>query len=82
MGQHEKLLERLRKRPKDFRWEQLKTLLSGFGYEEERGRGSRRKFFNVRTGVSISLHQPHPKNELKSYQVKDVLEHLKQEGLL
>jgi hypothetical protein len=82
MGQREKLLERLRSRPKDFRWQQLKTLLSGFGYEEERGSGSRRPFFNPATGVSISLHQPHPRNELKSYQVKDVLEHLKQEGLL
>jgi hypothetical protein len=82
MGQHEKLLERLRSRPKDFRWEQLKTLLSGFGYKEEKGRGSRRRFFNPSTGVSISLHQPHPQNELKSYQVKDVLDHLRQEGLL
>ena len=82
MGQHDKLLERLRNRPKDFRWEQLKTLLRGFGYEEERGSGSRRKFYNPNTGVSISLHQPHPRNELKSYQVRDVLDHLKQEGLL
>jgi hypothetical protein len=82
MGQHEKLLERLRSRPKDFRWAELKTLLSGFGYKEEMGSGSRRKFFNPHTGVSISLHQPHPRNELKAYQVKDVLEHLKQEGLL
>jgi hypothetical protein len=82
MGRHEKLLERLRRRPKDFRWEELKTLLSGFGYEEERARGSRRTFSNSNTGVSISLHQPHPRNELNSYQVRDVLEHLKQEGLL
>ena len=82
MRQHKKLLERLRSRPKDFRWEQLKTVLGGFGYEEEKGSGSRRKFFNPTTSVSISLHQPHPGNELKSYQIKDVLEHLKQEGLL
>jgi len=82
MGQHDKLLERFRSRPKDFRWEELKTLLGRFGYEEEKGRGSRRKFLNPKTGVSISLHQPHPRNELKSYQVRDVLDHLKQEGLL
>ncbi len=54
VGQHDKLLERLRNRPKDFRWEQLKTLLRGFGYEEERGSGSRRKFYNPNTGVSIA----------------------------
>jgi hypothetical protein len=82
MGKHEKLLERLRSRPKDFRWEQLKTLLGGFGYEEEKGSGSRRKFLNAKTGVSISIHEPHPRKELKSYQVKDILDHLKQEGLL
>jgi hypothetical protein len=82
MRKHEKLLERLRNRPKDFRWQELTTLLSGFGYEEEKGSGSRRKFFNPKTGVSISLHQPHSRNELKSYQVKDVLDHLRQEGLL
>jgi hypothetical protein len=82
MRQHEKLLNRLKGRPKDFRWEQLKTLLAGFGYREEKGSGSRRKFFNAKTGVGISLHQPHPRNELKSYQVREVLDHLKQEGLL
>lgn len=82
MGKHEKLLERLKGRPKDFRWEELKRLLGGLGYEEEKGSGSRRKFFNASTGVSISLHQPHPRNELKFYQVREVLDHLRQEGLL
>lgn len=82
MGKHEKLLEGFKGRPRDFRWEELKTLLSGFGHEEERGSGSRRKFFNAKTGVSISMHQPHPRSELKSYQVRDVLEHLRQEELL
>jgi hypothetical protein len=82
MRKHEKLLERLRNQPKDFRWQELTTLLNGLGYEEEKGSGSRRKFFNPKTGVSISLHQPHPRKELKSYQVKDVLDHLRQEGLL
>ena len=52
------------------------------GYKEETGGGSRRKFFNPETGVSISLHEPHPRNELKAYQVRAVLDHLKQEGLL
>lgn len=82
MANYEKLLDRLRTRPKDFRWSELKTLLRGLGYEEEKGSGSRRKFYNPRTGVSINLHQPHPKNELKAYQVKEILDHLKQEGLL
>jgi len=28
----------------------------------------------------ISLHRPPPGNELKSYRIRDVLAHLKQEG--
>lgn len=82
MDQHEKLLQRLRSRPRDFRWEQLRTLLRGFGYKEEKGAGSRRRFFNPNTGVTLSLHEPHPRKELKSYQVKAILDHLRQEGLL
>ena len=31
---------------------------------------------------SILMHKPHPQKELKAYQVKQLLETLKQEGLL
>jgi hypothetical protein len=82
MGQQrEKLLQRLRAKPKDFTWDELKRLLGTFGYEEESGSGSRRKFCRA-DGVMIHLHKPHPGNELRSYQIRDVLKHLKQEGLL
>ena len=81
MGQQQKLLDRLRSHPKDFTWSELKRLLGSLGYEEEAGSGSRRKFVH-RNGVVISLHEPHPRKELKSYQVRAVLEHLKQEGYL
>jgi hypothetical protein len=30
----------------------------------------------------IILHKPHPRKELLSYQIKQLIEHLKQEGLL
>lgn len=82
MGKHEKLIQRVRSRPKDFTWNELQRLLAGFGYEEEAGDGSRRKFINREKGVVISMHEPHPGNELKSYQVREVLVHLKGEGYL
>jgi hypothetical protein len=53
-----------------------------FGYEELKGGGSRRKFINVRTKISISLHEPHPKPILKMYAIELIIEHLKEEGLL
>jgi predicted RNA binding protein YcfA (HicA-like mRNA interferase family) len=82
MSQQEKLVERLLKRPKDFGWDEMERLLQGLGYEQEKGSGSRRKFFNPTRGCSINLHQPHPRNELKSYQVRELINHLKQEGLI
>jgi len=82
MSQHEKLLDRLKRKPKDFTWSELETLLAGLGYGQEPGRGSRRKFVHERTSVVISLHEPHPGNELKAYQVREVLAHLKEEKYL
>jgi hypothetical protein len=43
--------------------------------------GSRRRFAHS-TAAMISLHKPHPGNELKAYQVELVLETLIQEGLI
>ena len=81
MSRHEKFLERFRGRPSDFTWGELKRLLAGFGYKEMSGAGSRRRFVGE-NGVTICLHEPHPGSTLKSYQVREVLVHLKQEGHL
>lgn len=84
MGKIDKLIERLLSRPKDFTWEELKKLLAHYGYTDMKtGKtgGSRRKFANKQKDV-ISLHKPHPQNILKSYQIDDVVAHLKERGLL
>ena len=47
-----------------------------------KGGGSRRKFMNVKTKVSIHLHEPHPQPTMKLYAIDIVLDHLKEEGLL
>jgi predicted RNA binding protein YcfA (HicA-like mRNA interferase family) len=82
MSQHRKLLERLRSKPTDFIWSELETALEGIGYRQERGGGSRRKFVHSESGAIISLHQPHPQKELKAYQIRDIVLHLKSEGHL
>ncbi|MBI5675710.1 MAG: type II toxin-antitoxin system HicA family toxin [Nitrospirae bacterium] len=81
MSKKAKLLERLFSKPTDFTWEELKTLLSGFGYKEIRGRGSRIKFYNAESNSLINLHKPHPSNILKSYMVNDVTTQLEEKGI-
>ncbi len=78
MSKIEKLILRLQSLPKDFTWEELKKVLKHFGYKEvSKGKtgGSRRKFVNNK-GQIISLHEPHPQNILKAYQLEIVLKYL------
>jgi hypothetical protein len=85
MARLEKLLERFRRLPADFTWEELVRLLRSFGYElETKGRtsGSRARF--IRPGYPpINLHRsPHPGTILRRYQPRQVQGFLVAEGLL
>lgn len=83
MGKLEKMIERLKSNPKDFTFEEMQTLLLALGFElSNKGKtsGSRVKFF--KDGVFIILHKPHPRKELLSYQIKQIIEVLSEEGLI
>ncbi len=80
MSRFRKLLARLESRPKDFSWKELQSVMAHFGYREMVGGGSRRKFIQMRTQVSIHLHEPHPRPEVKRYALDIVIKHLKEEG--
>jgi len=82
MSKFEKTLTRLKSKPKDFTWRELKAIMAHFGYEELKGAGSRRKFINRKTLVAISLHEPHPSPVIKRYALEIVIEHLKEVDLL
>lgn len=80
MSRLEKEIERLKLRPKDFTYNEAKTLLNNLGfYEYNKGKtsGSRVAFIN-RDGVKIDLHKPHPGRILKSYQINMLLKKLKE----
>jgi hypothetical protein len=82
MSRHEKLLAKLSNKHSVFTWGELTALLSGFGYRQINGNGSRVKFDNGNPLAMINLHKPHPGNELKAYIRCQVIEHLKAGGLI
>lgn len=84
MGQKEELIQRLKSRPKDFTFEEAETLLNYLSYvRSNKGRTSgSRVMFVSDEHAPILLHKPHPRKELLTYQVKQLLEVLEQEGLV
>jgi len=85
MSKIEKLLTRIYSKPKDFTYQELKTLLEQLGFiEYNKGKtsGSRAEFIDNNTKIKIKIHKPHPTNNLKPYQIEIILEELKKwEGL-
>lgn len=85
MSKRDKLIERLLNRPSDFTYNEAGTFLVGLGYKEDnRGRtsGSRVAFVNIKTNHIIRLHKPHPTNSLKMYQIDELIEVLKSQGVI
>jgi predicted RNA binding protein YcfA (HicA-like mRNA interferase family) len=82
VSKREKALARLKSRPKDFTWGELVALMTACGYELKRTGGSGRKFVHIATGSVMYMHQPHPSNVLKAYQVREVIVELTEKGFL
>lgn len=85
MSKMQKLIERFLSKPRDFTYDEAKKMLGGFHYIEcNKGKtsGSRVAFINKETGHIIRLHKPHPDNILKFYQLNDIEEELKKQGLI
>ena len=83
LNSHQKdILERLCSDavPADFRYSDLRTLLTGLGFlESNKGKtsGSRVKFFHRESKEIIMVHRPHPGDEMKKASVKGVRERLR-----
>jgi predicted RNA binding protein YcfA (HicA-like mRNA interferase family) len=82
VSRREKALTRLKSKPKDFTWEELLALMAACGYELKRTGGSGRKFVHISTGTVMYMHQPHPSNVLKAYQVREAIDELTEKGFL
>ncbi|TGM58566.1 type II toxin-antitoxin system HicA family toxin [Leptospira adleri] len=85
MSKGKKLVQRFVGKPKDFSYDELRKLLSSFGYIEDnsgKSSGSRVAWIHSETKHIIRLHKPHPKNILKSYQINQILDELRSEGYI
>lgn len=80
MSRLEKEMNRLKSKPKDFTYNEAKSILNKLGfYEYNKGKtsGSRVAFVN-KDNIKIELHKPHPKNILKQYQINILIKLLKE----
>lgn len=84
MSKLEKQLKRLQSKPKDYTYDEARTLLNKLGfYEDNKGKtsGSRVFFKNINNN-KIELHKPHTEPTLKPYQVNKILKNLKEWGII
>ena len=84
MSRLEKEIDRLKSKPKDYTYDELKSLLNKIGFlEYNKGKtsGSKVSFIN-QTNIKIELHKPHPNNVLKPYQIIEILRVLEKGRLI
>lgn len=83
MSKKSKLIEKLLKKPKDFTFDEMVSLLSYFGYKlKQSGTGSGVKFIKEDSNQVINFHKPHPNGVLKTYILEQVIEKLRKDGLI
>jgi hypothetical protein len=83
MSKKDKLIEKLLKKPKNFTFDEMVTLLAYFGYNmKQGGTGSGVKFIKGDSNEVINFHKPHPDNNLKKYVLELVIEKLRKDGLI
>ena len=81
MSKKDKLIKRLKTRPKDLTYNELKTLLNYLEFNEDnKGKtsGSRVEFLNKKFNTKIRIHKPHPNNIIKGYAIDEVLKILQE----
>jgi len=83
MGKKEKLIAKLKSRPKDFKYTEAKTLMGLCGYSiSNAGKTSGSQVYFTRNNKSFYMHKPHPQKELHAYQVNAIIAELDKEKLI
>lgn len=83
MGTKEKLIERFKKQPNDFNWNELMRLFSVLGYQiDNKGKTSGSRVIFVKGNSSYTAHKPHPGSIVKTYVMKQVFDFLTKNELI
>jgi predicted RNA binding protein YcfA (HicA-like mRNA interferase family) len=86
MSKLDKLRSKLCSRPKDFTWRETLRLLNDFGFKRVKpkgpSQGSHRRFYSETSDRIFMIAEPHPAPYLKDYQVKELLQLLREEGCI
>ncbi len=67
--------------PNDLRWDELSAFLVDLGYEADEGNGSRTKFRHAELPL-LSFHRPHNPPLVRQNAVRQMVEKLREEGVL
>ena len=83
MGTKEKLIERFKKQPNDFNWNELVRLFSVLGYQiDNKGKTSGSRVIFVKGNSSYTAHKPHLGSIVKTYVMKQVFDFLTKNELI
>jgi len=83
MAKKDKLIRRLKSKPKDFTFAEMEALLLSLNFNKSnKGRTSgSRVAFNL-DNIDFELHKPHPNKELPEYIINKAIRVLESEGLI
>jgi hypothetical protein len=77
MSTKDKLIERFKKQPKDFSFEELVRLFGILGFTiDNKGKTSGSRVLFEKGEDSYVVHKPHPSNIIKGYVMKQILDYL------
>ena len=77
LGKKEKLMARLKSRPRDFTFDEVVTLMSALGFTlSSKGKTSGSRVSFIRDEMKIVMHKPHRQKVLLGYQVAKLLKDL------
>ena len=70
-----KIFEKIISGPvKPIKWQDIESLFEALGATQRKGAGSSRTFYI--NGRPLTIHKPHPENEIKIYAVKLIRDYL------
>ena len=83
MGRKQKLIDRLKSKPRDFTFNEAESLLLALGFvKSNKGKTSGSRVLFKSDIMNIELHKPHPHKELPIYHINEILKKLEGANLI